>query len=83
MIGGLAQHGCGQEVFALFRLMQREGFVPDSKTYVSILSANASTGALGWVKEVHSDAVKAGLAASDLHVGNAIVHMFAKTMMPD
>ncbi|XP_073393313.1 pentatricopeptide repeat-containing protein At2g03880, mitochondrial-like isoform X1 [Physcomitrium patens] len=77
MISGLAQHGCGHEAFSLFLQMLREGIVPDATTYVSILSACASTGALEWVKEVHSHAVNAGLV-SDLRVGNALVHMYAK-----
>nr|XP_024401449.1 pentatricopeptide repeat-containing protein At1g11290, chloroplastic-like isoform X2 [Physcomitrium patens] len=78
MIGGLAQHGCGQEAFSLFLRMRREGVVPDAITYMSILNASASTGALGWVKEVHRQAVQAGLD-SDVRVGNALVHMYCKT----
>ena len=77
MIGGLAQHGLGHEAFSLFLQMEREGFVPDAITYVSILSACASTGALDWVKEVHSHALRAGLE-SDVRLGNALVHMYAK-----
>ncbi|KAG0565624.1 hypothetical protein M758_7G001800 [Ceratodon purpureus] len=78
MIGGLAQHGLGQEAFSLFLRMQKEGFVPDATTYLSILSASACAGALNWVKEVHIHAVKSRLA-SDLRVGNALVHMYAKS----
>lgn len=78
MIGGLAHYGRGQEAFHRFLQMQREGFIPNSYTYVSILNANASAGALEWVKEVHSHAVNAGLAL-DLRVGNALVHMYAKS----
>ena len=78
MIGGLAQHGFGHEAFSLFLQMQRGGFVPDAITYVSILSACASAGALEWVKEVHSHALRAGLE-SDVRVGNALVHMYAKS----
>ena len=78
MIGGLAQHRCGQEAFSLFLQMQREGFVPDETTYLSILCASASAGALEWVKEVHTHAVKSGLG-SDLRVCNALVHMYAKS----
>uniref|UniRef100_A0A7I4BBY9 Pentacotripeptide-repeat region of PRORP domain-containing protein n=1 Tax=Physcomitrium patens TaxID=3218 RepID=A0A7I4BBY9_PHYPA len=71
-------HGCGQEAFSLFLRMRREGVVPDAITYMSILNASASTGALGWVKEVHRQAVQAGLD-SDVRVGNALVHMYCKT----
>lgn len=78
MIGGLAQHGYGREAFSLFLQMQREGFVPDTYTYVSILNACASAGALEWGREVHNHAVKAGLAF-DLHVGSALIHMYAES----
>ena len=78
MIGGLAQHGFGHEAFSLFLQMQRGGFVPDAITYMSILSVCSSPGALEWVKEVHSHALRAGLE-SDVCVGNALVHMYAKS----
>ncbi|CAM6102793.1 unnamed protein product [Calypogeia fissa] len=78
MIGGLAQHGCGHEAHRMFCQMKREGFEPDAITYLSILNASASGGALEWVKEVHGHASKAGLE-SDLRVGNALVHMYAES----
>ncbi|CAM6086218.1 unnamed protein product [Calypogeia fissa] len=78
MIGGLAQHGCGHEAYHLFLNMKREGFKPNVFTFASILNASASAGALEWVKEVHGHARKAGLD-SDLRVGNALVHMYAKS----
>nr|BAN18186.1 pentatricopeptide repeat protein [Physcomitrium patens] len=78
MIGGLAQHGRGQEAFDLFLEMQRDGFVPDATTYISILNANASTGALDWIKEVHEYCGKSGLDL-DVRVGSALVHMYAKS----
>ena len=78
MIGGLAQHGFVHEAFSLFLEMERQGFVPDAVTYVSILSACPSTGALEWVKEVHSHALRAGLE-SDVRVGSGLVHMYAKS----
>ena len=77
MIGGLVQHGCGHEAYELFLQMKREGFKPNAITYMSILNACASTGALEWVKEVHRHAREAGFE-SDVRVGNALVHMYAK-----
>ncbi|CAM6083482.1 unnamed protein product [Calypogeia fissa] len=78
MIGGLAQHGCGHEAYRLFCQMRRAGFEPNAVTYLSILNASGSAGALDWVKEVHGDASKVGLE-SDVRVGNALVHMYAKS----
>ena len=77
MIGGLAEHGCGHEAYVLFQQMQLEGFKPNAITYISILNACASAGALEWVKEVHTHAREAGFE-SDVRVGNALVHMYAK-----
>ncbi|CAM6107095.1 unnamed protein product [Calypogeia fissa] len=78
MIGAYAERGSGVEAYLLFLKMRREGFEPDAITYISILNASASSGALEWVKEVHGHASKAGLE-SDLGVGNALVHMYAKS----
>src|SRR5450759_5208686 len=78
MIGGLAEHGHGHEAHRLFLQMTQEGFEPDAFTVASILNPSASAGALEWVKEVHGHACKAGLE-SDLRVGNALVHMYAKS----
>ncbi|CAM6113445.1 unnamed protein product [Calypogeia fissa] len=78
IIGGLAEHGYGHEAFRLFLQMREEGFEPDGRTYVSILNPSASVGALGWVKEVHGYATKAGLQ-SDVRVTNALIHMYAKS----
>jgi pentatricopeptide repeat protein len=77
MIGGLAQHGFGGDAYDMFIRMQQEGFEPDVRTYVSILNAGGSAGALEWVKEVHNQARQAGFEL-DLFVGIALVHMYAK-----
>jgi hypothetical protein len=44
----------------MFIRMQQDVFKPDVYTYVSILNAGASAGALGWVKAVHNQAREAG-----------------------
>jgi pentatricopeptide repeat protein len=77
MIGGLAEHGFGDDAYDLFIRMQQEGFKPDVYTYVSILNACASAGALEWVKEVHNQAREAGFEL-DLRVGSALVRLYAK-----
>lgn len=57
--------------------MVREGFTPDVITYMRILNACASTGALEWVAEVHSCAREDGLG-SDLRVGNVLIQSYSK-----
>jgi pentatricopeptide repeat protein len=78
MIGGYAGIGRGHEAYELLLQMQREGFPPNATTYLSILNASASPGALQWVKRAHELARQAGLE-SDLRVGNALVHMYARS----
>jgi pentatricopeptide repeat protein len=78
MIGGLVDYRQRHQAYELFLRMQREGCVPNAITYVSILNASASPGALEWVKVVHRHVLEAGLE-SDLRVGSALVHMYAKS----
>ncbi|KAG0610284.1 hypothetical protein M758_7G053600 [Ceratodon purpureus] len=77
MIGGLAEQGHGHEAFSLFLKMKQGGFTPDAITFASLLNPNSSEGALGWVKEAHRHALKAGLG-SNVRVGTAFFHMYAK-----
>jgi pentatricopeptide repeat protein len=46
MIEAYVESGCGEEAYGLLLQMTREGFKPDASTYVSILNACTSTGAL-------------------------------------
>jgi len=78
MIGAYAESGCGEEAYRLLLQMKQEGFKPDAFTYTSILNACSSVGSLKWVKQVHSHVLEAGLV-SDLRLGNALVHMYAKS----
>ena len=77
MIGAYAESGWGVEAYDLYLQMKEEGFQPNAITYMSLLNDCASTGALEWVKEVHSDILKAGYK-SDVRVGSALIHMYAK-----
>lgn len=51
--------------------------------YLSILNECASAGALAWVKDVHSYVVEAGLESRICVWSSALVHMDAKSGMPD
>ena len=77
MIGAYAGSGRGVEAYDLYLKMKEEGFQPDAVTYMSLLNDCASTGALEWVKEVHSHILEAGYE-SDVRVGSALIHMYAK-----
>ena len=77
MIGAYAGSGRGVEAYDFYVKMKEEGFQPDAVTYMSLLNDCASTGALEWVKEVHSHILEAGYE-SDVRVGSALIHMYAK-----
>ena len=77
MIGAYAGSGRGVEAYDLYLKMKKEGFQPDAATYVSLLNDCASTGALEWVKDVHRHILEGGYE-SDVRVGSALVHMYAK-----
>ena len=78
MIGAYAGSGRGMEAYDLYVKMKEEGFQPDAVTYMSLLNDCASTGALEWVKDVHRHIFEGGYK-SDVRVGNALVHMYAKS----
>ena len=69
--------GRGVEAYDLYLKMKEEGFQPNAVSYMSLLNDCASTGALEWVKDVHSHILEAGYE-SDVRVGGALVHMYAK-----
>ena len=78
MIGAYAGSGRGVEAYDLYLKMKEEGFQPDAVTYMSLLNDCASTGALEWVKDVHRHILEGGYE-SDVRVGNALVHTYAKS----
>ena len=78
MIGAYAGSGRGVEAYDLYLKMKEEGFQPNAVTYVSLLNDRGSTGALEWVKDVHRHILEGGYE-SDVHVGSALVHMYAKS----
>jgi pentatricopeptide repeat protein len=70
---------CGQEQKALelFRQMKQEGVQPNSVTFVGLLNACASMGALEEGRSVYVQIVQSGLA-SKVFVGSSLVDMYAK-----
>ena len=77
MIGAYAGSGRGVEAYNLYLKMKEEGFQPNAVTYMSLLNDCASTGALEWVKDVYRHILEGGYE-SDVRVGNALIHMYAK-----
>ncbi|XP_024533172.1 pentatricopeptide repeat-containing protein At4g18520, chloroplastic-like [Selaginella moellendorffii] len=90
LVLGYVERGQGDMALMLFSLMQREGCVPDARTYVAAFMACASLAehkeelldgrkveALQEGKRLHSEAVKCGFL-SDKVVANSLVDMYAR-----
>ena len=81
LIGGYAQQGQGHEALKCVKRMQSEGLSPDEITFISILKACASIGAINKGKEIHVDIITRGLLEKDTVLGTALVDMYAKCNM--
>ncbi|KAG0598862.1 hypothetical protein M758_12G106600 [Ceratodon purpureus] len=77
LIAGYAAAGCSEEALTAFRQMQSEEYQPDKVTYMNSLNACANSGALEQGKSIHAQLLELGFV-SDMGVGNALVHMYAK-----
>eukprot|EP00250_Pteridium_aquilinum_P021517 c25151_g3_i1 orf=396-3839(+) len=77
LIAAYVQHGLSQFAVDLFEGMQRQGIKANNITLSCILSACSSLKDIGRGRALHEHAVKCGWC-HDLHVGNALVDMYAK-----
>lgn len=77
MISGYAQNLCAGEALMLFDRMVLEGFVPNSVTLASVLSACAQSGGLELGERLHVYIENRGLEMGVI-LGTALVHMYAK-----
>jgi pentatricopeptide repeat protein len=69
--------GQHEKAVELFREMQQKGTAPDTYTFVPVLNACASLGALKEGRQVHEQIIQSGYEA-DVFVGCSLVHMYAK-----
>ncbi|XP_047306922.1 pentatricopeptide repeat-containing protein At3g21470-like [Impatiens glandulifera] len=76
-ISGLSQNGHSQEVFDAFEEMLAQGFKPDEITLVSVLSACAQSGQLGFGKRIHNMIIHMGIKLNR-YVQNGLIDMYAK-----
>ncbi|XP_042504221.1 pentatricopeptide repeat-containing protein At3g49170, chloroplastic [Macadamia integrifolia] len=77
MITRYAHSGCTVDAVGLFLDMELSGFVPDRFTLTSVTSACAELGSFQLGQQLHSRAIKSGLAF-DVCVGCSLVDMYAK-----
>ncbi|CAN6470154.1 unnamed protein product [Victoria cruziana] len=77
MINGFSQNSLGFEALCLFHQMRLTRVSPDAVTFVGVLSACASLGALQTGTSLHGYAVKVGML-SNVYVGTALLNLYAK-----
>ena len=78
LIGCYAEHGHGQKALNCFKQMQLDGFHPNAITFVFILKACGGMEALHLGQEIHTQIAADGSFDSEVHVGSALVDMYAK-----
>lgn len=82
MIASYNQYGQAEDSLDLFLNMQIAGFVPDEATFLGVVGACASLGALALGKSIHASISKTKMI-EDLAVGTALMVMYAKVGDPE
>ncbi len=77
MILGHVKCGQGHKALQVFQQMQQEVVLPNSVTFVGVVSACASLVALEEGKRAHEQIIQSGWD-SDAKVGNCLIDMYAK-----
>ncbi|KAF3783499.1 Pentatricopeptide repeat-containing protein [Nymphaea thermarum] len=77
MITGYEQSECADDSLEMFLKMQKESFVPDCVTLVTVASAVAQLGALKEAKSIHAYVIRNGFE-KDLSVDNSLVSMYTR-----
>ena len=78
LISGYTQHCRGHEALNCFEQMQGEGLSPNGITFLCIVKACGSIGALDKGKQIQEEVVSRGLLEKDIVIGTALVDMYAK-----
>ncbi|KAI5065682.1 hypothetical protein GOP47_0020377 [Adiantum capillus-veneris] len=79
LVAGYCQHDQGEEALECYGGMQHEGLFPDIVTFICVVKACSSIGALEKGIEIHVEVVRKGLLGSDSPLRNALVDMYAKS----
>ena len=78
LISGYVQHGQGCKALICFERMRSEGHSPDAITFMCILQACGSTGAVHKGQEIHEEIANMGFLAKHIMLGTALVDMYVK-----
>ncbi|KAI5079101.1 hypothetical protein GOP47_0006772 [Adiantum capillus-veneris] len=77
LISEYADHGLGAVALVCFERMKSEGVLANAVTYVAVLKACTSLGALSQGQQVHVDIIEEGFE-KDVLIGNTLIDMYAK-----
>ena len=75
LIGGYAQHELNEEALNCFERMQWEGISPNDVTFICILKACGSIGAVDKGKQIHDEIASRGMLSTNIILGTALVDM--------
>ncbi|KAI5069866.1 hypothetical protein GOP47_0016167 [Adiantum capillus-veneris] len=78
LLSGYVQNGFGHKALRCYKQMQDQGIHPDSVTFISVLKACGSTGAVDKGAEIHAELRKQGLLGRNIMLGTALVDMYSK-----
>jgi pentatricopeptide repeat protein len=78
LITGYVQHGQSNEALDSFKRMQNAGLTPDAVTFICVLKACGSLGAIDEGKQIHDELVNKNLLEKSVAVGTALVDMYAR-----
>ncbi|MCO5558140.1 hypothetical protein L7F22_011717 [Adiantum nelumboides] len=78
LIAGYVEHGFEEKALNCLVQMQTEGFSPNAITFIYILKACGSIGAIQKGEEIHGEVRKQGLLESNDMLLTALVDMYAK-----
>ena len=78
LISGYVQHGHGVKALYCFHCMQKEGMSPNEVTFVCMLKACGSIGAVREGEDIYAEIVKKGFLENNIFVGNSVVDMYVK-----
>ncbi|XP_021723046.1 pentatricopeptide repeat-containing protein At4g18520, chloroplastic-like [Chenopodium quinoa] len=77
IIAGYARNGLGYEALKLFHVMKRRKVAANNLTFVSILRACGSIGALVTGKEIHAQLLK-NSSQNNIYIGSTLVWLYCK-----
>ncbi|KAI5062710.1 hypothetical protein GOP47_0023249 [Adiantum capillus-veneris] len=78
LITGYVKQGLAAAALNQYETMRWNGATPTAVTYVCVVKACVSMGAIERGREIHAEILRAGMLKEDLVVGNTLIDMYAK-----